>query len=215
MKLQSLIKPGQWTLALMLFAAIPVSIALPAGAQAATKRYTNEADYCKGKQENGDPNPCAALVYVDATTNYYVNKVSVQARAEDNQNWDKNSNCLGYSTDNTMDIRADEYGVFILPAPCSYKLTIHIGGGDSKSQHVFLSPGCELVLESKGTTLNDNTPKVKKVEWTDEAKKLYASKTPPITVSKSDVSDGMFHHAMGGSAKHYCNKDDNANKNFN
>jgi hypothetical protein len=215
MKLNSLIKPGQWTIALLMATGLTLSLTVPTDAQAATKRYTNEADYCKGKQENGDPNPCAALVYADATTNYYVNKIDVEARGEDNQKWDKNPNCLGFTDGNTMDIRANEYGVFIVPAPCSYKLTIHIGGGDTKGQQVFLSPGCELVLESKGTTLNDNNPKVKKVEWTDDAKKLYAAKTPPITVSKSDVSDGMFHQAMGGTAKHYCNQDDDANKNYN
>lgn len=214
MQLNQFLTPGRTFLALLVVG-LCVTFTLPASAEAATKRYTNEADYCQGKQDNGDPNPCAALVYADATTNYYVNKVTVQARGEDNQKWDKNPNCLGYSSENSMDIRADEYGVFILPAPCSYKLTIHIGGGDSKSQDVFLSPGCELVLESKGTTLNDNTPKVKKVEWTDDAKKLYAAKTPPITVSKSDVSDHLFHQALGGSARHYCNKDDSANKNFN
>jgi hypothetical protein len=206
---------GHWAMALLLASGISLSMTVATDAQAATKRYTNEADYCKGKQENGDPNPCAALVYADATTNYYVNKVQVEARGADNQQWDKNPNCLGYSDENIMDIRANEYGVFILPAPCSYKLTIEIGAGDTKGQHIFLTPGCQLVLESKGTTLNDNKPKVSKVEWTDNAKKHYASRTPPITVSKSDVSDGMFHAAMGGSAKHYCNTDDKADRNFN
>lgn len=214
MKQQRFLTPGKALMALVA-AGLLAALTVPVTAQAASKRYTNEADYCKEKQPNGDPNPCAALVYADATTNYYVNKVTVKARGEDNQKWDKNPNCIGYSTENTMDIRASEYGVFILPAPCSYKLTIHIGGGDSKDQDVFLSPGCELVLESKGTTLDNNTPKVKKVEWTDDAKKLYASKNPPVTVSKSDVSDHLFHQALGGSAKHYCNKDDNATRNFN
>ncbi len=193
--------------------ALSVATSWPTHAQAQTKRYTDEAEYCKGTLPNGDPNPCAALVYADGTTNYYVNSVTVEARGQANQQWDVNQNCLNFKTNNTMDIRAAEYGVFVLPAPCSYKLTIKIGAGDTKSQHVFLSPGCELVLESTGTTLNDNTPKVDKVVWTDQASQALQAKG--ITVSKADVSDRYYHAARQEQKVHYCNKDENAGKNFN
>lgn len=198
-------------LAALLVPAVALTCMLPGTADAKSKRYTVTADYCKGTQPNGDPNPCGALVYAEGTTNYYVDKVKVEARGT--QSWDDNPNCAGYSGEEGMDLRASEYGVWILPAPCSYKLTIDIGGGDSKGQHVFLSPGCELVLESTGTTLNDNKPKVDKVAWTDEAKDTYARKG--ITVDKSNVSDQYFHAALGQNLRHYCNKDDSADKNFN
>ena len=181
-------------------------------AEAASKRYTVTAEYCEGKTPAGDPNPCGALVYADATSNYYVTKVKVEARGT--QDWDQNDACAGYSQEQGMDLRVTEYGVWVLPAPCSYKLTIDIGGGDKKSQHVFLTPGCELVLESKGTTLNDNKPKIKQVEWTDQATSQMAKKG--ITVDKSNVSDQYYHAAIGQAGiVHYCNKDDSADQNYN
>ncbi len=190
------------------FSALLATALLSGPAVAKSKRYTNTADYCTDTQANGDPNPCGALVIAGATSNYYINKVDVTDVGT--QKWDQNPNCKDLREDNTMDLRVTEYGVYILPAPCSYRLEIHIGGGDTKNQHVFLSPGCQLVLEASGTTLNNNKPKVTKVEWTDEAKAAYDKKN--IDVRGTDVSDMYFHKGMGSSKVHYCNKDDNADK---
>ncbi len=189
------------------------ALALVAGpAEAKSKRFTDTATYCQAKQPNGMANPCGALVYANATSNYYVNKVKLKARGT--QTWDKNSACADLKMEDTIDLRVSEYGVFIVPAPCSYELTIQIGGGDSRSQDVFMTPGCQLVLESKGTTLNNNKPKVSKVVWTDEGKA--AQKAMGNTVDKYNVTDESWHTAVGqAGVKHYCNKDDNADKSFN
>lgn len=180
---------------------------------AKSKRYTVTADYCKETQPDGSPNPCAALVYGVGSVGYYVTKVTVNARGDDNQISDFNTHCEGWKVEQDMDLRTSEYGVWIVPAPCSYKLEMKIGGGDEKGQHVFLSPGCELALESGGTTLNDNKPKLKKVVWTDDAKTEMAAKG--ITVDNSDVSDQYYQAALGQNVKHYCNKDDDRDKNPN
>lgn len=174
-------------------------------AEAKSKRYTVEAEYCKGVQKDGSPNPCAALVYGVGTSNYYVTKVNVEAKGT--QQWDTNTNCENYTVEQDMDLRVTEYGVFVVPAPCSYKLTIKIGGGDSKGQSVFMSPGCELVLISTGTSLNNNKPKIDKVKWTDKAKKM-------MPTDGLSVSDSLFHQKLGQSKVHYCNKDDNADRPF-
>lgn len=197
-------------LAMMVAASLSLA---PNVGHAKSKRYTNTDEYCEG-ETNGKPNPCGALVIADATTNYYINKVDVNARGT--QSWDNNSNCTGVTSSNTMDLRASEYGVFILPAPCSYKLEIHIGGGDTKHQDVFLTPGCEIVLQAKGTTLSDNKPKVDKIVWTDEAKEA-------LGVTNSDpVDDRRYHQALAAAGVpeqagvvHYCNKDGSADKDYN
>ena len=109
------------------------------------------------------------------------------------------------------DLMVGQYGVFVVPAPCEYKVTIKIFGGDTKSNKVFLTPGCAISLESKGTTTENNKPHLHSVRWSDEAKDAYSDKG--ITVSNSDVSDEYYHRARGSNAKHYCNIADKADRN--
>lgn len=180
-------------------------------AAAASKKYEYTADYCKGKQADGTANPCAAIVYGNGGA-YVVNKVIVNARAE--QQWDNNPNCSGFEVSKDSNLKLGEYGVFVVPAPCSYKLKIKINAGDNKDTHVFVSPGCQFALTSEGQTLTNNSIKIKSVKWTDKAIEGFKAKGIEDP-EKMPVSDKYFHSAMKQTVEHYCNKDDSADKNPN
>ncbi len=174
---------------------------LVAPAEAATRRFKKTDSYCKQTDSNGNPNPCAALVYGNGGA-YQVKSTTVEVR--DNP-YDTNPACNGVNMYSNNSLNTGDYGVFVVPAPCRYKLTIDINGGDNKGNHVYITPGCQLVLESKGTSLNDNKPKKKSIEWTDTAKSSLGKKG--ISVSNDDVSDVYWHQAQGQNAKHACKMD--------
>lgn len=162
--------------------------------------------YCE-KKPDGTRNPCGAIGLGNGG-GYNVARVEVESR--DNE-WDDYPQCSGVSMSDANDLSLNQYGVFIVPAPCAYKVTIKIAAGDTKSNKVLLTPGCALGLKADGTTTQNNKPRLHSVKWTDEAKAQYAKKG--VTVSNDDVSDLYFHAATGSSAKHYCNLLEKANKN--
>ncbi len=178
------------------------SAVVSTSAFAKTKAFTKTNSYCADNNGDGAPdNPCAALVYANGGS-YQVKTTKVEMRDND---YDSDPACNGVDMSSNNSLNEGDYGVFIVPAPCRYKVTIDINGGSTKSTHPFVTPGCELVLESKGTSLNDNKPKKKTIEWTDAAKDELADKG--ITVSNSDVSDEYWHQAQGQNEKHACKID--------
>lgn len=179
-----------------------LSVGLVSPAEAANKAFTKTDSYCQEKDSNGNPvNACAALVYANGGA-YQVKTTKVEVR---DNSYDPNPACKNVNLYSNSSLNAGDYGVFIVPAPCRYKVTIDINGGDNKGNHVYITPGCELVLESKGTSLNDNKPHKKSIEWTDAAKATLDDKG--ITVSNDDVSDVYWHKAQGQSTKHACQMD--------
>jgi hypothetical protein len=183
-------------------AAVVISAGLATPAEAANKAFTKTHSYCQEKDENGNPvNPCAPLVYANGGT-YQVKTTTVEER---DNTYDTNPACNNVSLYSNNSLNTGDYGVFVVPAPCHYKLTIDINGGDSKGNQVYMTPGCELVLESKGTSLNDNKPHKKSIKWADAARTSLAAKG--ITVSNDDVSDVYWHQAQGQNSKHACKMD--------
>jgi hypothetical protein len=183
-------------------AVVILSVCLVSPAEAASKAFTKTDSYCQDKDASGNPvNPCAALVYANGGA-YQVKSTVVEAR---DNSYDTNPACNNVSLYSNNSLNLGDYGVFIVPAPCSYKLTIDINGGDNKGNQVYITPGCQLVLESKGTSLNDNKPHKKSIDWTDGAKTKLAAQG--ITVSNNDVSDVYWHKAQGQGNKHACKMD--------
>lgn len=190
------------TTAITLSVVALASAAVSTSALAKSKAFTKTNSYCADNDGDGNPdNPCAALVYANGGA-YQVKTTKVEMRDND---YDSNPACDGVSMASNNSLNAGDYGVFIVPAPCRYRLSIDINGGSNKSTHPFVTPGCELVTESKGTSLNDNKPKKKSIQWTDAAKDELAAKG--ITVSNSDVSDVYWHQAQGQNEKHACKID--------
>lgn len=188
--------------ALAIGAAVVLSASVATPAMAANKAFQKTNSYCADKDDNGNPkNPCAALVYGNGGA-YQVKTTKVEVR--DNP-YDTNPACNNVNMYSNNSLNSGDYGVFIVPAPCRYKLTIDINGGDNKGNHVYITPGCELVLESKGTSLNNNKPKKKSIKWTDAAKAALSDQG--VTVSNSDVSDVYWHNAQGQNTKHACKMD--------
>jgi hypothetical protein len=183
-------------------AASVIAAGLVAPAEAANKAFTKTHSYCQEKDSNGNPvNPCAALVYANGGA-YQVKTTTVEV--QDNP-YDTSPACNSVDMYSNNSLNTGDYGVFIVPAPCRYKLTIDINGGDDKGNHVYITPGCQLVLESKGTSLNDNKPHKKSIGWTDAAKTTLGDKG--ITVSNDDVSDVYWHQAQAQNSKHACQMD--------
>lgn len=179
-----------------------LSVDLVSPAEAANKAFTKTDSYCQEKDASGNPvNSCAALVYANGGA-YQVKGTTVEVR--DNP-YDTNPACNNVNLHSSNSLNVGDYGVFIVPAPCRYKLTIDINGGDYKGNQVYITPGCQLVLESKGTSLNDNKPHKKSIDWTDGAKTRLAAQG--ITVSNDDVSDVYWHNAQGQGNKHACKMD--------
>ena len=144
---------------------------------------------------------------------YIVWRVEVEALGQDKQKWDKNPACENLHLWDRTHLYETQYGVFHVPAPCSYRLTIHIEAGATTSNHVFVSPGCAITYKSGGTSYDHDTPRVKAVKWADGAKEKIIDKGyDPATLPVSDMS---FHKTLGESVIHYCNKDDDADKKFN
>ena len=196
------VKANSITAAVALGVLVAASAAVSTNAFAKTKAFTKTNSYCADNNGDGAPdNPCAALVYANGGA-YQVKTTKVEMRDND---YDNNPACNGVSMASNNSLNTGDYGVFIVPAPCRYKVTIDINGGSTKGTHPFVTPGCELVLESKGTSLNDNKPKKKKIVWTDAAKDELAAQG--ITVSDSDVSDVYWHQAQKQNEKHACKID--------
>jgi hypothetical protein len=181
--------------------AVAIAFVVASPAQAATQAFKKTNSYCNETNAKGDPNPCAALVYGNGG-GYQVKTTKVEVR--DNP-YDTNPACNDVTMYSNNSLNAGDYGVFVVPAPCRYKVTIDINGGDNKGNHVYITPGCQLVLESKGTSLNDNKPKKKSIKWTDEGKKALADQG--YTVTNDDVSDKYWHLAQDSSEKHACKMD--------
>lgn len=191
-------------------AALLAALVLSGPAAAKTKKYTKTADYCTQKQPDGSDNPCGGIAYGNGG-GYVVTRVTVKARSSDNQKWDNNPNCAGLELSSKSNLALGDYGVFKVPASCSYKLTIKILAGESKSQHVFVTPGCAIGLESVGTTQINNKPNVKTIEWADKAK--VAFDLIGINIRNEPVYDKYWHEALGQNGViHYCNQDGKADK---
>src|SRR5690606_30147613 len=112
---------------------------VPASAASGTEVWREVNSYCKEKPD-GSHNPCGAVAYGNGG-GYAVAKVTVESRDND---WDSYPQCKDVSMSNSNDLTAGQYGVFVLPAPCEYKVTIKILAGDTKSNKLFLTPGCAI-----------------------------------------------------------------------
>jgi hypothetical protein len=184
----------------------------PAPAAASpTKNFEKDfSPYCTDKDADGYlKNPCAGVAYGNGG-GYTVSKVTLESRSN---TVDKNPACVDLKLTGKADLKINQYGVFVVPAPCNYKLTIYIAGGNTKGNHVYLTPGCAMALESKGTTQNNNNPDLKSVNWSDDAKKKFKDKE--IDYSGDSVDDALWHQAQGSNEKHYCNLTGKEDKNPN
>jgi hypothetical protein len=172
-------------------------------------------DECSGIGDGTCSGPsCGGIVYGNSGA-YVVGKVEVTALGQDKQLWDNNPNCEDLHLANGTDLAVGEFGVFEVPAPCSYRLTIHIAAGSTTNKHVFVTPGCQILLISKGSTYNGNQPKFDSAKWAKAAADQLREKWPHIKPSRIPVTDKKWHEKLNETEKHYCNKDSDANKNPN
>ena len=118
---------------------------------------------------DSNPNPaCGAIVYANGGA-YIVNPVRIKAKTDQPSGPTINGACLGVDYKYTKDILVGQYVTFVVPADCAFRLAIVIVAGTKKDKNLFLVPGCQIVAETVGTTLN-NKWKNLQVDWTKKAK---------------------------------------------
>ncbi|MEL6830277.1 MAG: hypothetical protein AAFO63_09085 [Pseudomonadota bacterium] len=151
-------------LSLVLSASIAASVvSSPAmAASSENKRYTHPD--C----ENASTAVCGVIIYAVATTSYYVDWAEVKAKSSQPDSQDTHPSCAGVDKRLTSTIAPTNYDTFVLPASCAYKLKIKIKSGNAKDMDLFLTPGCQIVTSTKGTTVS-NSWKSNDVSWMNGA----------------------------------------------
>lgn len=136
-------------------AAIPFGIAavvcLAPGLQASQAKATIYHPACQGD------NPiCGAVAYVNEG-GYVVNPTKVDAKdSQPSGVQELSASCAGADEKYDADIDLGQYVVFVMPADCAYELKINIEAGNNKSRNIFLTPGCEYIAKTDGTTMSND-----------------------------------------------------------
>ena len=106
-------------------------------------------------------------IYAVATSSYYVDWAEVKAHSSQPASPAIHSSCAGTDKKLTSTIPPGNYDTFVVPASCSYKLKIKIKAGNAKDMNLFLTPGCQIITSTKGTT-SSNSWKSNEVSWVSE-----------------------------------------------
>lgn len=86
----------------------------------------------------------------------------VEVKAHTAQPSNAPSGCSNVGKKIGEDVDLNQYVTFIVPASCSYKLKLKIKSANQKDKNIYLTPGCQVIAEVKGTA-TDNTWKSLKV----------------------------------------------------
>lgn len=94
---------------------------------------------------------CGVIVYAVAGA-YTVDWVQLKAKGSQPDSTDTHPACKGVERKLDRDTPAGNYDTFIVPASCAYAIDIQILTGKRKDINLFLTPGCQIIAKTDGTT---------------------------------------------------------------
>lgn len=127
-------------------------------------RYTHHS--CDGT------NPVCGVIVIGNAGSYTLEWTSLTARGDQPGGAATHPDCPSVDKKIDDDVWQGSYNTFVVPASCAYKLQIKIKAANKKDQNLYLTPGCKIVTQVKGTTasnswkgndvsaMNDQIPKV-------------------------------------------------------
>ncbi|NQY39808.1 MAG: hypothetical protein HRT80_06880 [Henriciella sp.] len=151
--------------AAMLATTIVTALSPMSPAQAGeTTRYKHHS--CDGA------NAVCGVIVVGNAGSYTLEWTSLTARDDQPGGPATHPECPSVDKKIDDDVWSGSYNTFIVPASCAYKLKLKIKAANKKDQNLYLTPGCKIVTQVKGTTasnswkgndvepLNDSVPTV-------------------------------------------------------
>lgn len=111
-------------------------------------RYTHHS--CDG------PNAICGVIVIGNAGSYTLEWTSLNAKDEQPGGPATHPDCPSVDKKIDDDVWQGSYNTFIVPASCAYKLKLKIKAANKKDQNLYLTPGCKIVTQVKGTTSSNS-----------------------------------------------------------
>ena len=131
-----------------LLAATLAPLAPAYAASSEESRYTHAS--CEGA------NAICGVIVVGNAGGYTLDWVSLHARGTQPGGEATHPSCPSIDKKIDRNVPAGNYDTFVVPAACAYKLKLKILAGNGKDQSLYLTPGCQIITQVKGTTQSNS-----------------------------------------------------------